>query len=241
MASSSTARTRSGTEKVDRATKAYNQLRKLIVHGQLAPGSRLVETEVARKLDVSRTPVRSALQRLQQEGFIVGGGDGELSRPSVAPLTREDAEEVFEIVGALEGLAAIRAGRLPAAERGAVVVRLSEANEVLEALSGEPRPDRGRFLDLDNEFHAIYVYEAGGPRLQTLHDAAKAQAERYLRLYVSMLTGEIAVSVEEHLEIIDAIRMGVPKRAHDAVFRNWQNAAERLSRVIDAAGERGSW
>lgn len=241
MTSSKSGRKGSAPERVDRATRAYNQLRKLIVHGQLAPGSRVVETEVARKLEVSRTPVRSALQRLQQEGFIVGGRDGELARPTVAPLTREDAREIFEIVGALEGLAAIRAGRLSTGDRARVVDRLEEANEALRGLGAVERPDRGRFLDLDNAFHNVYVEAGAGPRLHVLHDAAKAQAERYLRLYVSMLSGEIATSVDEHGEIIDAIRVGAPKRAHDAVFQNWQNAAERLSRVIDSAGERGSW
>lgn len=241
MSSSASGGTDTGPEKVDRATRAYNQLRNLIVHGQLAPGSRVVETEVARKLHVSRTPVRSALQRLQQEGFIVGGKDGELARPSVAPLTREDAHELFEIVGALEGLAATRAGRLPADVRSDVVNRLEAANEALRGLGAAGRPDRGRFLDLDNAFHGVYVEAGAGPRLHVLHDSAKAQAERYLRLYVSMLTGEIATSVNEHTEIIDAIRMGAPRRAFDAVIENWRNAAERLSRVIDTAGERGSW
>jgi len=226
---------------LDRATSAYQRLRSLIVHGQLAPGSRVVETEVARKLEVSRTPVRSALQRLHQEGFIVGGrGDG-LARPMVAPLTREDAHETFEIVAALEGLAAFQVGRLPSLERARVADRLEEANEVLRSLGADGRPNPQRYLDLDNAFHSVYVEAGAGPRLAVLHDSAKAQAERYMRLYVSMLTREISVSADEHLGIIGAIRAGVPDRAHDAVSRNWRNAAERLGRVIDSAGERGTW
>ena len=54
----------------DRASQAYRRLRELIVHGRLAPGARIIETEVAGKLGISRTPVRAALQRLQQEGYI---------------------------------------------------------------------------------------------------------------------------------------------------------------------------
>ena len=53
-----------------RPAVVYAALRELIVRGQLAPGSRIVETDVASKLRVSRTPVRGALQRLQQEGYI---------------------------------------------------------------------------------------------------------------------------------------------------------------------------
>jgi DNA-binding GntR family transcriptional regulator len=233
--------TRDGSARVDRATQAYYQLRKLIVHGQLAPGTRIVETEVARKLEVSRTPVRSALQRLHQEGFILAGREGELNRPMVSPLTREDAQEIFEIVGGIEALAALRAARLPGPERAQVVRRLETANEALRAIEAEPRPERSQFLALDNAFHAVYVEVGAGPRLRGLHDSVKPQGERYLRLYVSTLTGEIATSVAEHEHIIDAIRAGAPDRAHNAALHNWRNAAERLRRVIDTMGERGSW
>lgn len=230
----------SDPEKTDRATTAYLRLRRLIVHGQLAPGSRIVETELARKLELSRTPVRSALQRLQQEGFILAGRD-DASRPVVAPLTREDAVEIFEIVGGLEAMAAVRAARLPSDLRSGVVRRLEEVNRALQALEREERPQRSRFFDLDSEFHAGYVESGAGPRLRALHDAVKPQAERYIRLYVSVLSGEISTSVEEHERIIDGIRSGASRTAQDAVQENWKNAADRLSRVIDAAGERGSW
>jgi DNA-binding GntR family transcriptional regulator len=225
----------------DRATRTYERLRTLIVHGHLAPGSRVVESEVARKLEVSRSPVRTALQRLQQEGFILGTREGETARPTVAPLTREDAEETLRLVGSLEGLAAMDAARLELPERARLVERLEEATRSLARLGTENHPDQGRFLELDNAFHAAYVEGAAGPRLRSLHDTVKAQAERYLRLYVSMLGSEIATSVAEHREIIEGIRTGAPGRARDAVCRNWWNAAERLGRVIDSAGERGTW
>lgn len=227
--------------RVDRSANVYLRLRHLIVHGQLAPGSRIVESEVARKLEVSRTPVRSALQRLQQEGFIVSGGGGELNRPVVAPLTREDAQEIFEMVGTLEGLAAARAARLPVAARSEAVKRMEAANQALEALQSHPSPDQGRFFELDSVFHAESVIAGAGPRLRTLHQAVKPHAERYARLYVSTLRSEIPTSVAEHQRIIEAVRAGAPHAARDAVFENWRNAAERLSRVIDSAGERGSW
>ncbi|MCY3548496.1 MAG: GntR family transcriptional regulator [Gemmatimonadetes bacterium] len=83
----------------DRGTQAYQHLRELIVHGRLAPGSRLIETEVAERLGLSRTPVRSALQRLMQEGYISDPGTGRQSRPYVAPLTQDDAFELLHIVG----------------------------------------------------------------------------------------------------------------------------------------------
>src|SRR5437899_12486779 len=90
----------------DRIGRAYQQLRELIVWGRLAPGSRVIESDVAERLGVSRTPVRSALHRLQQEGYIVGVGRGREHRLTVAPLTHEDARDLFSIIGAIEALAA---------------------------------------------------------------------------------------------------------------------------------------
>jgi hypothetical protein len=69
---------------------------------------------------VSRTPVRGALQRLQQEGYVVDPSGGRLARPTVAPLTSEDARELFHIVAELEGLAARGAAELAPAPRRAL-------------------------------------------------------------------------------------------------------------------------
>src|SRR6478672_9936126 len=98
-----------GPRKRARPQQVYERLRELIVDGRLAPGTRIVETEVAERLGVSRTPVRGALQRLQQEGYVVDSPTLQQTRPTVAPLTSEDAHELFLLVGALEGLAASRA------------------------------------------------------------------------------------------------------------------------------------
>src|SRR5437867_8525608 len=95
-----------------RPDQVYARLRDLIVQGSLAPGSRIVETEIASRLGVSRTPVREALQRLQQEGFVMGAPGAQQSRLTVAPLTRDDVHELLDIVGALEGRGARRAASI---------------------------------------------------------------------------------------------------------------------------------
>ena len=227
--------------RVDRATEAYRQLRELIVQGRLAPGARIIETEVASRLGVSRTPVRAALQRLQQEGYIITSGSGRQRRPAIAPLTREDARELFGIVGALEGVAARAAAGLEDEVRAGHVERLRSINEEYLRMSRERRSDENRLFALDTHFHRYYVEMGAGPRLLALHDAVKPQAERYIRLYITALVDEIATSVEEHRVIVDAIAAGDGPGAERAVQANWRNAAERLSRVIDALGERGSW
>ena len=224
-----------------RPDPVYEGLRDLIVHGRLAPGTRLVESDVARRFGVSRTPVRGAFLRLQSEGYLQGSPALRQTRPSVAPLTREDAHELFFIVGELEGLAAFHAAALEAAARRALADRLDETNDAFARAAVAVRPAHGRLFELDERFHRLYVEAGAGPRLLALHDAVKPQAERYERLYVSLLASEIPRSVKEHQAISRAIRAGDEDRAQSAVRINWRNAARRLAAVIDRAGGRGGW
>ena len=225
----------------DRIARTYEQLRELIIWGRLAPGSRVIESDIATRLGVSRTPVRSALHRLQQEGYISSIGRRKEQRLVIAPLTQEDARELFDIVGELEGLAARGlASREPEA-RSTIVAELRHLNNQLAVAAEAPRPDALKIFDLDTTFHRRYVEGGAGPRLIALHDAVKPQAERYVRLYTSALVDELAKSVDEHSVIVDRIDSGNADGAQRAVIRNWRNAAARLSRVIATLGERGSW
>jgi DNA-binding GntR family transcriptional regulator len=225
----------------ENVARAYDQVRELIVWGRLSPGSRIVESEIADRLGISRTPARSALHRLQQEGYVTALNRGKERRLIVAPLTQDDARELFHIVGQLEGLAARSTAELPPARRAEVAARLRELNSDLAQVARQPRPDPLRIFDLDTAFHRTYVESGGGPRLLALHDATKPQAERYIRLYISSLVDEITTSVEEHETIILHIEHGDPVGARQAVDTNWSNAALRLSKVIGTLGERGSW
>jgi DNA-binding GntR family transcriptional regulator len=219
----------------------YHALRELIVRGQLAPGSRIVETDVASKLRVSRTPVRGALQRLQQEGYIIDAPSLQQSRPTVAPMTHEDALELFSIVAEIEGLAARYAASLADVARTKLTTSLTVINTKLERASRARQPKHDLLYELDEAFHRGYVTAAAGPRLRALHDVVKPQAERYERLYVSLLSRGIAPSVSEHKSIIRAIKAGDADAAQRAVQTNWRNAAERLGKVITTVGERGQW
>jgi DNA-binding GntR family transcriptional regulator len=230
----------SGSSTLNRSATAYRRMREAIVHGQLAPGTRIVETEVAKRLGISRTPVRAALQRLQQEGYIVAAERGS-SRTHVAPLTREDAQELFGIVAEVEALAARWAAERPEMDRKNLAAHLRETNDEYLRVAQCDRPDPNTLFDLDTHFHRSYVEAGAGPRLLKLHNAIKPQAERYIRLYITALTDEIATSVAEHRVIVTAIGAGDPDGAQLAVETNWRNAAERLNRVIHTLGERGSW
>jgi DNA-binding GntR family transcriptional regulator len=227
-------------DRSDSVWRVYEELRGLIVQGQLPPGARIPERAVGVRLGVSRTPVRSALHRLQQEGFVGSYGRGRDQRLAVTPLTQEDGREIMLIVGHLEGLAARTAAGLPEERRSRVVRRLRAVNRDLAAES-----HRGgrvtRIFGLDRAFHEGYVEDIIGPRLRALHRAIKPQVERYARLYISSLVDELSTSVQEHDTIIRAIAAGDPAAAQRAVETNWRNAAGRLARMIAEHGERGSW
>ena len=234
------AHTNGGPNHQDNISRVYEELRALIVWGQLPPGARIAERAVAERLGASRTPVRSALHRLQQDGFVARTGGGREQRLIVAPVTKDDGEELFIIVGHLEGLAARTAAGLPLGKRRAIVRRMRELNREMSAESRK-RGDVARVFDLDLAFHRAYVDGVAGTRLLALHHAIKPQTERYARLYISVLIDELSSSIKEHDNIARCIADGDQAKAQRAVETNWHNAAARLTRIISQHGERGSW
>lgn len=231
-----------GTEqRGDRVTLAYSRLRELIVQGRLAPGTRIIETTVAARLGVSRTPVRAALQRLQQEGYVMVASPGQQSRMSVAPLTQEDARELFAMVSAVEGLAARWAAERSPSLRAVLVMELRRLNADMLHASSERVRDVNLVFELDRQFHRRTVEAGAGPRLIALHDSFKPQSERYGRIYSNVLISEFGTSAAEHEAVVHAIEEGDGDAAERAMRVNWTNAAERLAEIIGDMGERGNW
>src|SRR6266567_2552165 len=76
----------------------FQEIRELIIHGKLSPGTWIIEADLADRLGFSRTPVRGALHWLQREGYVMESGNGAKSRLMVAPLTKEDARELYSII-----------------------------------------------------------------------------------------------------------------------------------------------
>ena len=220
---------------------AYERLRELIIRGRLAPGTRVVETEVATRLGVSRTPVREAIQRLHREGFLVALAPGLRTQLVVAPLTRDDVEELYLIMGSLEGAAARGVERLTAGARRSLARDLRAANLVFEK-EGRSRPvDFDRLFDLHNAFHGRLMDACAGPRLHALLDSVRPQVDRYEWIYAPLVGPDFAETMQEHLAIVRAVREGDAVAAEEAVRANWRNGAARLSEVIDRVGARGDW
>jgi DNA-binding GntR family transcriptional regulator len=221
--------------------KAFYEIRELIVHGRLSPGSWIVEADLARHLSMSRTPVRSALHWLQREGYVIEHKNARKSRMVVAPLTKEDADELYSIIGHVEGLAGRRTAELPKARRQEITGRLRGFNNQLREILAAKDSRAAGIFDLDRNFHRAIIDSGAGPRLLALHKSIEPQAERYWRLYASSIINDLHLSVAEHDEIIAAINAGDAGRVERGLQVNWENGCQRLARVIDIFGERGSW
>jgi DNA-binding GntR family transcriptional regulator len=174
---------------------AFQQIRELVVHGKLAPGTWIVEGDLCEHLQMSRTPVRGALYLLQREGYVIEHRNGSKSRMVVAPLTKDDAQELYPIIGRIEGLAGRRAAALAPSVRQDLVGRLRHVNGKLEKISREQSYNGPDIFDLDHEFHHLLVTAGSGPRLKALHQAIEPQTERYWRLYASSIIGQLHLSV----------------------------------------------
>lgn len=142
-----------------RADVVYESLRSQILSGEQPPGGRLPEEALSEALGVSRTPVRSALQRLAEEGLVTL----EPRRGAfVAEHTRADVDEVFELRGMLERRAAARAALHRSADH---VARLSELVDEMSALAAQGGSSRLDDLHHNNrDFHELVLAAAESPR-----------------------------------------------------------------------------
>jgi DNA-binding GntR family transcriptional regulator len=224
------------------ADTAYARLRESIVTLRLAPGAPLTELDLCKRLGISRTPVRAALLRLEQEGLVTASPHRS-GRMAVAPLTSDDMRELFLMVGALDGVAARLAAELPEAARAAVVRTGGALNARLRELSTTDVTAIRAAQDLDMRFHRCYEEAAAGPRLKAKLDALHARRERYVRVYTEalLLTGSVEESLDEHLAILRAIGEGRPDEAERLAAFNYRNGLDRYRRIVAMHGERGNW
>ena len=174
-------------------------------------------------------------------GYVLAQDRGKKLKLIVAPLTKDDAREIYHIVGVLDGLAAWRAAQLPQTERQALSKAMTEINDTIAELGSSTGSERQRLLDLHGEFHDLAHRAVAAPRLGSLHATTKPQADRYRRIYSSGDFGQQTRSVQEHRGIIDAIAAGEPNQALCRTQEHWMAAADRLCDIIEILGERGIW
>ena len=212
------------------AVKAQLRLREMVLAGELPAGARIAELAIVEKLGVSRTPIRAALMRLEQEGLLEalpGGGY------AVRTFSERDVSDAIEMRGTVEGLAA----RL-AAERGVAPVVLAEARECLariDAVLAQSALDDeafSRYVELNGRFHALLTEMAGSAVIAR-------ELERVVNLPFASPSGFVVVQAnspqardmlvvaqDQHRQVLDAIERREGSRA-EAIMREHSRLAQR--------------
>jgi len=227
--------------RLERPSQVYESLREMIIRGRLAPGVRIVESDIAARLGVSRTPVREAAHRLFQEGFLVMRADARRTELEVAPLSLEDMKDLYIIMAALEGTAARGLDDLDVSARRRLLSRLREIEERFEELARRKEVDYDKVFELHNEFHNVLVSTCGRPRLVSMIATIRPQVDRYEWMYAPIVGPGYEETFAEHAEIIQSVRQGSGKKAQAAVTTNWLKGSQRLARAIQRLGGRGQW
>ncbi|MDI3341534.1 MAG: GntR family transcriptional regulator [Sphaerobacter sp.] len=175
---------------------AYWTIRDALRTGLLRPGDRLIEVDLAAALDMSRTPVREALRRLEAERLV----ENVPRRGLVVPaITLDDLVDIYEIRGALEGLAARRAAQRM---RGAELEALREAVERMErALASD---DLELVSEMSRQFHRLLRGGSPHGRLPALISLL-FDSHGSLGLHEFNAPGRLAAAVAEHRAIYEAI------------------------------------
>lgn len=202
-----------------RSDSAASRLRAEILNGTSAPGALLAESAVARRLGVSRVPVREALFALEREGLVEFSPTG---RAFVKELTPQDFEELFVLRLALE----------PLASRLATPVLKTDISKLEHNLAATRRARSVQEVTLlDLEFHQLILEASGNARLLKLWRSLRGELELWLgRLHRShqLQTKEtLRETVEAHQSIIENFKTQAPAvcerlmREHILGWREW--------------------
>jgi GntR family transcriptional regulator of vanillate catabolism len=223
---------------VSQTVKAQLRLRELIVGGELKPGQRIAELSLVERIGVSRTPIRMALVRLQEEGLLEalpGGGF------VVKDFSEDDIHDAIELRGTIEGLAA----RL-AAERGVSPVLVAEARECLEridqVLAQRELSDasfstyveqNGRLHDLLAEMTGSAVVQRQLERVKTLPFASPNGF-----VFASALSPRsrdaLVVAQAQHRAVVDAIVAREGARAEALMREHARIARQNLREALQS-------
>jgi len=199
---------------------AYEKLRNWILNGILAPGAKLRDKDLAEKLGVSRTPIREALLRLEEEGLVQ-------TKPNlstqVSSIEFDNAFHLYSIVWTLEKLAITQAFEYIKAEH---VQKMIDANE--KFLMYMEKRDRLAALNADHDFHAIYITLSQNEALFKIISELKAKLKR-LDLYYYDQIKDAHLSYKEHQLIIEALKQNDLHSTINAIESNWKNSFSRFN------------
>jgi len=196
-----------------------DRLRSGILEGRFPPHTQLAEVELARQLQVSRGPIREAMQRLIQEGLL----RAERNRGVfVVELGLDDARDVYLARGVIErAAAAIVAKQRPEAA-------LTELEEIVDQLAASLGGAWTEVIAHDLAFHQTLVEAAGSPRLSRMFRTLVAET-RLCLIRLEPFYQEGTEVVEEHRAIAEALRSGNRRRVEGLLQVHMDEAAARLS------------
>lgn len=204
------------------------RLREMIVTGQLIPGERLRIADLASRLEVSLTPLREALKILAEEQLV------ELTpnrATRISPITGENTRALFEVIAGIEALAAeLAAARMSPEELDHLEERHAQMRACHETDS------RDRYFAINREIHDLVVTFARNPILAHIRSrlAHRAERVRFLALKEGVRR---AAAMQEHEDLMQALRQGHAGGARRAWRRHLLNSGEEACRIIlDAPG-----
>lgn len=209
----------------------FDALREAIIAGRLEPGQRLLENQLAEELGVSRTPVREAIRKLELEGFVVM-----VPRRGayVASISLKDVTDVFEIRGALEGLAAQLAAERATDEE----IEHMERHLVEIGRSVEQR-DVVKLVELDTGFHELLYVASRNQRLGQILNLLREQIQRF-RTQTLAHPERMKVALEEHRRIVEALAMRDPELARRLAEEHIESAQSSLMSLMSQSPPRGA-
>lgn len=207
------------------------QLRGAIMSGALAPGTQLAEAELAAQFDVSRGPLREAMQRLVQEGLLRSERHRGLF---VIDLDNEDVTDIYVARTAIERSAILQIVRSGLSASQAAAALLDQVQDAMaEAATAN---DPHALSDADLRFHEVLVASSGSKRLvrmaQTLLIETRMCLSRLQDTY-----GEVEERVGEHQAIVDALRAGDEELSLRLLEAHMVDALERLITPLEASAE----
>lgn len=186
-------------------------IREAILNGQLRPGEKVAEPELAERFGISRTPIREAFRQLESEGYLtVIPRKGAV----VTDLSEREVEEFYSIKSILEGYAARMAAEKMTDKD---YERLEAINARLKQLATEG--DVKTFFRVHDEFHELFIRAAGNDKLFTLIGQLLRKFNR-LRMASLALPGRMEISVQEHNKILEAFRQHDGEKADSLVRKN---------------------
>jgi DNA-binding GntR family transcriptional regulator len=206
---------------IDRVT---DRLRQAIMAGDLHPGTRLVEADLAKELGTSRAPVREAMQALEQEGLLVALPRGGLLIPT---FRGSDAWEIYTLRAALESEAVRLA--LPS-------LASDQVEELQELIHAMRRPhsevDVAGLTALDVQFHEKLVTMSGNARLARTWGGMMSQIQLLIRQANLPALDDPAYVADRHAQIIRALLTGDEVIAIDTVNEHIRSVGEEMRRVL---------